>query len=212
LPTIDDLQRFFNMYWDVRNVIIKFQMKSPKGKVYPSGSIEKIRNSLDDYVDGWLNNKPNKTANAEEHLSIAANETLEIILLSKIKRLDKIGKKLNRLFWRNFYPRTVFNYIYERQPIISEKMEDGKRHKASDYYIAKKAFEEGISIADEVINKYETWEIQGMRHAEQRLTLFWMAIITIFGTIVAMILVTIILKIDWLSLAGSVMNFFQNGF
>lgn len=44
------------MYWDVRNVVIEFQMKSPKGKVYASGFLEGIRNALDDYVDGVLYN------------------------------------------------------------------------------------------------------------------------------------------------------------
>lgn len=63
MPTIKDIECFFSMYWDVRNVVIGFQMRSPKGKVYASGAIEGIRNALDDYVDGWLNNKPQKRAN-----------------------------------------------------------------------------------------------------------------------------------------------------
>lgn len=195
MPTKKEIEDFFKLYWDVRSIIINFQIESPRGPVYASGAIEKIRNALDDYVDGWLNNNSEKIANAQEHLSIAGNESLEIILLGKIKNLDKIGKKLNNRFWKFFYPRKIFNYIYSKTPSIEQNMITGKTLKSSDYYGAKNAFMNGIKEADEILDKYNKWEITGMKKAEHRLNIFWGAVITIIGSIITTLVVTIILKI-----------------
>jgi len=170
-------------------------MESPEGRVYPSGTIEKIRNALDDYVDGWMKNIPDKMANAKEHLSIAGTEVLELILLGKIEELDKIGRKLNSFFWKLCYPRKVYNYIYREQIPINEKMQEGKKYKSSDYGRAKNAFLEGIELADEIINSYEMWEIEGMRGAEHRILYLATTIITAIVTFVVTIGVTILLKI-----------------
>lgn len=163
-------------------------MESPKGPIYASGAIEKIRNALDDYVDGWLRNNMKKMANAEEHLSMAGSEALEIILLDKINYLTKIGKKLNFFFWRIFYPRKVYNYIYTKKPFIDKKMKEGKSCKSTDYYDTKNAFMEGIREANKVIDKYEMWEIPGMREAEHRILYFMTALITFIVTIGAVYL------------------------
>jgi hypothetical protein len=194
LASKEDLERFFYLYWDVRGIVIDFQIESPKGPIYASGAIEKIRNGLDDYVRGWLDNDIKKMANAEEHLSMAGSEALEIILLDKINYLTKVGKKLNFFLGRILYPRKVYKYIYTRMPPIEEKMKNGKAYKSIDYYRAKDAFTEGIKAANKVIDEYEMWDIPGMRKAEHRINYFTTALITSIATIIATIGAFFLLK------------------
>ena len=87
-------------------------------------------------------------------------------------------------------------------------MEEGKSLKASDYFKAKQAFVEGISLADKLIDEYQMWQIPGMRKAEHRVLILGTIIITFVVTIVAMYL----FQIDWGSLFSQFIDMIKSLF
>lgn len=139
---------------------------------YASDFWVELRDAMDDFAMGYNNNNEEKIANAMEHLRIIGGDVLEITLLNKIRQIDKIRSKLDSFFNRRFYPRKVYSFIAKRIPEIRTKLTEGRRYKSTDYETAKKYYEEGIQIAQDIIDRWDQWEIPGMKEGEQKKGLF----------------------------------------
>lgn len=165
-------ERFDELYAEVRSIIIRFQLESPKAPVYASGFLESIRNAHDDCIYGYRNKELNKIANAVEHLTIAGCEALELILLDKMKEILDIHNQINFFLWRAFYPEETFSLIHNNMIYARDKLILGKTYKSKDFHKSKKAYEEGIKKAENVLSKFYSKQIPGLYRAEKRISYF----------------------------------------
>lgn len=167
------------------SIIIKFQLESPYGPVYASGFLEVIRNAHDDCILGYRGKNLDKIANAEEHLSIAGTEALELILLDKMNALYEIHKQINFFLFKPLYPKEIYSLIYTNMVYVRDKLILGKSYKSNQFLEAKKAFEDGIQKAERVLKKYYSKEIPGLDRAERRASYFATFILGVISGIVA---------------------------
>jgi len=180
-PNNEDLKRFFELYEITRSDILRFELECPKGPRYAAGFLDDVRNAFDDYVMGWIHNNDAKKANGYEHLSIANSEALELMLMYKMREINKIAKRLGGILGRLLFPRCAYNYVLKQMPSINNYMTTARENKSSDHNKARDAYLNGIEISNKIIEKYYSWEIPGMATAEHRINHIITAIITLFG-------------------------------
>lgn len=172
----DDIKKarenFDNLYDEVRLIIIKFQLESPKAPRYASGFIDFIRNAHDDCILGYRNKQLDKIANAVEHLSIAGLEALELILLDKMKEILEIHRQINFFLFKVFYPEEVFSLMHNIMVYVRDRLIQGKLYKSRDFHRSKKEFQDGITRAENILKRYYSKEIIGLNRAERRVSWF----------------------------------------